>query len=751
MGGDKPSRNPAVASDLDGVHQVVNMAPDVIDLISSSPPLNPPPSAQLPVESPRRNLPRTKTTAGSSLGQGGIVGNKPKKASDSRISASKAAKANDFVFLSDDFDTIVELDEEPIYVDATDNKRRRLSPPLRSDRLSRRISPGLTSTSTLPSVKISEPSRRSAFDDPIFTSSPDLSTTLRHKVPSRDIVDLPSARATDTQTFTSRQLEPCNDDSDPFASSPQPLPPPLPVRHLENTIAKSKYDESSDPFASSPLPITEPAAVNGSKTRPPHTGNSAAERINKTKPASPRKHGDWDPISSSAPEQRSFASSPPPPRQIHTSAKETVIDIEDSDSNAASDSPDELPDISAFDLSKHRPKPRSLKRSQSDVVTSNSRSTTTKRVTKTSVAEKAKDKEVKAAAKEAEKEAKRLEREQVKEAKAREKERAAALAEVNKVRTDKKVSTPEMIVDIPSSLNASTNTQLETLLKEVGVQHTKWDSPVDNVVKWQRKVKSLFNEDLGLWEPTYLRIEDEKHALVILTADEFVQLALDGELDSHVSKMELHFGNHNLIYLLEGLTPWMRKNRNLRNRQFASGVRGQEPPAAQGQGRRRNNAPPKEYIPEETIEDALVQLQVMHDVLIHHTAIPLETAQWITIFTQHISTIPYRKQRDRAMLGAGFCMDSGQVKTGDDAKDTYVRMLQEIVRVTAPIAYGIASEFGTVTELVNGLEAGGPTRLEAVKKCANKDGAFTDRTVGQAMSRRMHKVFTGRDEASTDV
>lgn len=96
-------------------------------------------------------------------------------------------------------------------------------------------------------------------------------------------------------------------------------------------------------------------------------------------------------------------------------------------------------------------------------------------------------------------------------------------------------------------------------------------------------------------------------------------------------------------------------------------------------------------------------------------------------------------------------MESGQVKTGEDAKDTYVRMLQEIVRVTAPIAYGIAAEFGTVSRLVRGLEERGPTLLEGVKKSANKDGAFSDRMVGQAVSRRMYKVFTGVDETSTDV
>lgn len=332
----------------------------------------------------------------------------------------------------------------------------------------------------------------------------------------------------------------------------------------------------------------------------------------------------------------------------------------------------------------------------------------------------------------------------------REKERAAALAEVNKMRTDKKVSTPEMIVDLPSGLGSSVKAQVETLLEGLSVEYRTWDSVSShNIVKWRRKVASRFNEDAGHWEPIPRRIMDENHVAVILTADDFVSLALRGGVGVHVGKVREQFSRHHIVYLLEGLTPWMRKNRNLRNRQFSAGVRSQE--AASSAGGRRRNEPATEVISEDVVEDALLELQVMHGVLIHHTAIPLETAQWLAVLTQHISTIPYKKQKDHATLGAGFCMDSGQVRTGEDTMDTYVRMLQEIARVTAPIAYGVASEFGSVTKLVNGLEREGPGRLEAVRKTVNREGALSDRTVGQAVSKRMHKVFTGRDESSTDV
>lgn len=96
-------------------------------------------------------------------------------------------------------------------------------------------------------------------------------------------------------------------------------------------------------------------------------------------------------------------------------------------------------------------------------------------------------------------------------------------------------------------------------------------------------------------------------------------------------------------------------------------------------------------------------------------------------------------------------MESGQVRAGDGPADTYTRMLQEMIRITSPIAYGIAAEYPTVQKLVKGIEESGQHALEDCRKSANKDGAFTDRRIGRSISVRVHKVFTGRDATSWDV
>ncbi|KAK2071963.1 hypothetical protein P8C59_006344 [Phyllachora maydis] len=396
-------------------------------------------------------------------------------------------------------------------------------------------------------------------------------------------------------------------------------------------------------------------------------------------------------------------------------------------------------------------------------------------------AQKIEEKAKKAAERGAEKERKKAEREAAKQEKTMEKERKAALDEVNKLKTDKRKSALEMIVSLPNSLEPKTLARADALLEALHVQFDRWTSPVKNVVTWRRKVKARYVEESDQWEPIPQRIVQERIAMVILPAAEFVQLALGhgsqeeaasgiGDLDTHVDHMRQHFPEHTIIYLIEGLRLWVRNNNNVRNRKFVAAVRnGLDPnsavnsaastqpanaPPASSQSRprqRKKVAPPSEFISEDVIEDALLSLQVLHGARIHHTANHAETAEWVTVFTQHIGTIPYRRQREAISAQGNFCMESGQVRTGDGARDTYVRMLQEVARVTASVAYGIAAEFETVSALVRGLEAEGPLRLQMIRKSANRDGSVTDQRIGPAISKRLHKIFTGRDVDSMDI
>ncbi|KAG0651351.1 Essential meiotic endonuclease 1 [Hyphodiscus hymeniophilus] len=355
----------------------------------------------------------------------------------------------------------------------------------------------------------------------------------------------------------------------------------------------------------------------------------------------------------------------------------------------------------------------------------------------------------KIAAKEAEKEQKRIAKEQ----KARGKDRAAELAKVNTLRTDKKKSTPEMIVDLPSCLDKRFTEQIQTFLKPVEAQHTQYENTLP-ILKWRRVIDSEFDKEADHWEKVDSYVGREKHVMCIMRAQEFVHLATgeEGEdLDTHVLRLKAKFAKNKIIYLIEGLEPWMRKNKNLQNRRYVQEVRNQilEEAAAPMASQKRKKKPEMEHVDEDLVEDALLKLQVVHGVLIHHTKVQIETAEWVVIFTQHISTVRYRVQKQS--LDTAFCMESGQVKTGDGPADTFTKMLQEMMRITASVAYGIAAEYPTVQKLVKGLKENGPLALQDCKKSANKDGAFTDRRVGPSISKRVYNVFVCRDAESWDV
>lgn len=333
-----------------------------------------------------------------------------------------------------------------------------------------------------------------------------------------------------------------------------------------------------------------------------------------------------------------------------------------------------------------------------------------------------------------------LERERkqrLKEDKARDKQLAADIAQVNKLKVDKKESTPEMIVDLASSLEGtSVGNQTVEFMSKLGVELTFFTSVMPNVVRWRRKVKAKYNDAAGHWEPCAFHIRQEYQVLVLLTAQEFVDMVIASPteaasapsdpavtLQQHVQQLKAAYPDCKPIYLIEGLTSWMRKNQNSRNRAYVAEVRRQmetETASSSQQpsrGRKKTTANKPETTPpvdDDTVEDALLELQVTHSCLIHHTAAAPESAEWIKNFTEHVSTVPYRHEMMEGR-DAAFCMDTGQVKPGETKSDTYVKMLQEVHRVTASMAYGIEVRYPSVLDLVQGMRRHGPALLEDVK------------------------------------
>lgn len=419
--------------------------------------------------------------------------------------------------------------------------------------------------------------------------------------------------------------------------------------------------------------------------------------------------------------------------------------------------------------------------------------------------------------KEAGKELKRLQKEQ----KAKDKQLAADKAEVNKKKTDKKKSSQEMIINLPNSIkDKALGNQVEELMKEVDVETryyqtqldiTRSDMPTNhgNIIKWHRKVNSRYNEDTEEYESCPPKIEEEKHILIHLPAEEFCAIAaadLDREaaddnnndhpsedtmkqnLNNYVASLRNDHSGVTIIFLIQGLTAFLKKSAGARNREYAAAVRAQNPGSdpqastatvsSSAPNRASKKRKPKthqqldlSFLTADHLEALTLHLQLNHQPLhIHHTTTAPSSAHQISAFTQHLSTRPYRLNEQRHNLAhASFCMASGQFKTGQgDPTETFTRMLEQVNRITPSMATGIIAQgHATPAQLVAAFRlvrerasVGGEGEREAkeraklmlqdVKKAMNRNGGYSDKRLGPAASKRLYKVFMSRDENLRD-
>jgi len=431
-----------------------------------------------------------------------------------------------------------------------------------------------------------------------------------------------------------------------------------------------------------------------------------------------------------------------------------------------------------------------------------------------------------AAEKEAEQGAKRL----AKERQAAEKQLALDKAEVNKRKTDRKKSAEEMLIFMPAVFKGKAlGNQVQLHMKEVNVNVSFYDDEIDmtqddgevkslgKIIKWEREVKATYDEVKEEWMPLgRTKRQPEKHILVYLTGEDFCTIAaacphgqsanseehwppseesMKESLTTYVVLLGSQHPGCTIVLLIEGLTSFIKRIVNTKNREYQSGVRARNPvledpavPSSSTQPTSSGRAPKKRkqskpvidltFFDNDMCEILQLHIQLAHPALhIHHTTSVATSAKQIDSFTQHLSTRPYRQtELERNLAHASFCMASGQFRTGQgDAKETFIKMLEQVNRLTVSMAHGIVDAgYDSPAKLVKGFKKaedrvtgggrslGGDTGLERqgrekakllledVKKAANKDGAWNNQRLGPQISKRLWKVFMSNDEDMRD-
>lgn len=537
---------------------------------------------------------------------------KPKKTAHKETSAGndKAKGNNDFFFLSDDFDSTVNFDDlvlpaPKISIERTGMKTSTSGDNGKGGREFLFLSDDFDSTVNLD-------------DDPFASDLPALPPLKKRKLsPSPTSVTKPqtageAARAAGAATYkrSLSNIEPVSKLAEPRDSGSR-------FKRTKSSTARLESDPIC--FTSSPDPFADAARKRKEKRK-------AIE--------SEEEDGDIFGVEFDKKDKG---------KVLATSSKSNVGRGNKLLPDLSSD--EDLPSIDDF-LSKSSKAPsRPFERSES--VLKRYSDENTKDRTAKEKEDKAKERAAKSKEKKEEKEAEKERKRQEKEEKIRERELAAEVAKVNTLKTNKKISVEEMIVDLPSCLDLKLMKLVKPQIQGLKAEATEWEC-TSPIIKWRRKVVAELNSETDIWDPVPLRIEKEKHVMYIIKAADFVDLvtAEEGEdLDVHVLRLKTKYDDCTIIYLIEGMSTWMKKNRTLINRKFQDAVRshlpGESSSAPPTASQRKKKKEP-EYVDEEKIEDALLKLQVVHETLIHHTPVLNETCDWILHFTQHISTIPYK-------------------------------------------------------------------------------------------------------------
>ncbi|CAI2168802.1 756_t:CDS:2 [Funneliformis geosporum] len=270
------------------------------------------------------------------------------------------------------------------------------------------------------------------------------------------------------------------------------------------------------------------------------------------------------------------------------------------------------------------------------------------------------------------KEQQRLERKKQKEEREVEKQRLKQIQEVNKIKYDKFELCRELILDVSNNLSEKNlvdyfrdNPKYSLLTINI-FQH---DFP--NIIKWRRKFTVEWDDELYAFMPIPEKIQEESFLLIYFEISEFTKLIKEDILSNNINKIQETFISKRLIILIEGYESYCRRRKTQVNRNFTNAVRSEE----------------------------LLWLQVIAKCLIVHTKNIQDTAEMIGILSADIATIPYKNRNCDLNFWA-----EGQVRSGTDSSNTWLRMLQEIQFVTEPVARGIINAYPTVKSLYNAYQ-----------------------------------------------
>lgn len=220
-----------------------------------------------------------------------------------------------------------------------------------------------------------------------------------------------------------------------------------------------------------------------------------------------------------------------------------------------------------------------------------------------------------------------------------EKAEAQQIKRLNRLK-NRKETCPELVAYLPPTLPDVLHNHILNFMEPLGIDTREWPTATMDVIKFVRKVNAEWDDEGGLFRPCDEYRRDEEWIIHWLKADKFLELTSFDEtgleFKFHLEKLKNVVPGTKVLLILEGLTTLLVRARSARNRVHDAAVRTQL-----GEHARLNKEQKLESLDVDEVENALIEMQLVHEIRIIQTSSAPESAEWISILAIDIASLPY--------------------------------------------------------------------------------------------------------------
>ncbi|KAJ7435256.1 hypothetical protein FB451DRAFT_1418284 [Mycena latifolia] len=306
---------------------------------------------------------------------------------------------------------------------------------------------------------------------------------------------------------------------------------------------------------------------------------------------------------------------------------------------------------------------------------------------------------------------------------ARDKEERKEYKDANKLVNDKKTTLKDMELVFPPTL-------ADSALYRAFVAHVaQYDMPVSvagtNIVRrydvfsWRRTMRKEYDPVAREWLPVPPHVRTEGTYLIYMSADELARCIRDEDCVKNVVRQVRAVCSGQIFLMVYGLKAYLKRKS------------------------------PGRYTMAQ-IECAVAVLQMVEHTHLMYVDTVEDAVARLYDLSADLGIKPY-KLIERSHLP--FCADT-RMTTGAGLADTWVKMLQQVHRVTESGARGMTDAFPTANALFEAYEAAPPGRgrddllagCTALLQVSHRtDGVAKQRPVGSALSQVVGTVMYGTD------